>query len=341
MAVVKTVKPLGGGDFASLQSWWDWAKTQSAADQWAECYGGGSLGFLNATGGHAFTPDASNYPRIYAAAGHQHNMTWDTAKAHIDGGATTGVALVNMPVNHAIVEGLQVKASGNCTGLAAYTGMDAGPFYYRDLLVIGTDEAGTNAVSGVFAYVRNNEVNGYVENCVFYNCGEAGISATAVGANWYILNCGVVDCGNYSGASAGIVNTTADIGHKLYMWNTYVLNNGSRPCLKHSFYPGTYDIRSCFVSDSSITGNGYAATDCVEGVSTAGQVEDYDGDWRTVSESDFVGAGEDLSAVFTTDAVGHVRTTPWWVGPWQAVEEGEAVFKAFWAVGSNPILGRK
>src|SRR5262245_30529727 len=84
MAVVKTVKPGGGGDFASLQAWWDWAKTQEEAEQWAECYGGGNLGPLDTTGGAAFTADAENYPRVYAAAGHRHALSWDTDKAHID-----------------------------------------------------------------------------------------------------------------------------------------------------------------------------------------------------------------------------------------------------------------
>jgi len=71
MATIKTVKPLGGGDFSSLQAWEDWADDQVSSAQWAECYSGGDLGLVT-LGGWTTYPVAPDIPRIYAAPGHQH-----------------------------------------------------------------------------------------------------------------------------------------------------------------------------------------------------------------------------------------------------------------------------
>ena len=71
MATVKTIKPAGGGDYTTLAAWEAWADDQASADQWAECYTGGDLGACTVSGWTA-TPDASNYPRIYAADGEGH-----------------------------------------------------------------------------------------------------------------------------------------------------------------------------------------------------------------------------------------------------------------------------
>jgi hypothetical protein len=336
MATIKTVKPLGGGDFSSLQAWWNWAKTQVNPDQWAECYGGGNLGFLDATGGHAFTPDASNYPRIYAAAGHRHNLKWDTSKAYIDGGHNCGT-VINAPVNYLRIEGLQIKATGESGMIVAYTGATAGPYYYKDLLLIGGSGAGTNLVYGIYSYVRNDERDGYLENCMFVDCGYGGFFGTAVGADWYVLDCGFKDCGNTTG-NGSIFNIVADVDHRIFVKNCYALNTGGAPNFHHAYYAGTFDFASTFSSDGSISANGYTQTNCVQNVDTAGQLADYNADWKTLGTSDFVGAGVDLSAVFTTDAVGNLRAVPWWVGPYQSPA---STFKPAWAANSTMVLGSR
>ena len=71
MATVKTIKPAGGGDYTSLALWEDAVDGEASAAQWAECYSGGNLGAVTLSGWSA-TPDASNYPKIYAAEGNSH-----------------------------------------------------------------------------------------------------------------------------------------------------------------------------------------------------------------------------------------------------------------------------
>jgi hypothetical protein len=99
MATVKTIKPAGGGDYTTLQAWEDWADGEANADQWAECYTGGDLGGLTIASWTA-TPDADNYPRIYAADGEEHGGD-KTAGAYFSG------AGLSVATNYTQVVGLR------------------------------------------------------------------------------------------------------------------------------------------------------------------------------------------------------------------------------------------
>ena len=70
MPTIKTIMPAGGGDYISLQDWWNnWASQQATADQWAECYSGDCGFFSNYELPHVATPDSTHFFRIYAAEG--------------------------------------------------------------------------------------------------------------------------------------------------------------------------------------------------------------------------------------------------------------------------------
>lgn len=89
MPNIKTVKPAGGGDFTTLNSWWGSTFNLTSAAQWAECYSG-DLGYLDLVSvpWMGNTPDASNYIRIYAATGEKFNPVGpQPTGAYITGGA--------------------------------------------------------------------------------------------------------------------------------------------------------------------------------------------------------------------------------------------------------------
>ncbi len=340
MPTVKTVKPGGGGDFTSLQDWWDWAKTQTNADQWAECYGG-NLGPLDATDGTVFSPDATHYPRIYVASGHQHGLKWNAAKAHVYVADMAGpMFAVAIQVDYMQVAGLQIKAgpidggSGGgqilCTNW--YGASNNGATLLEDLLIIGEGEE--NTVIGITSYSRSASRTARIRNCMVYNCGRYGIYALQHEAYTQIDNCGVIDCGNNWSGGGGIRNVAVSF-NDMIMRNCYVMTTGSGVCFSHTYFPTTFKLYNCFSSDGSI--GSYTNTDCVTGISTTGQVVNYGEDWRTPGTSDFIGAGMDLSSEFSADALGNARSEPWAVGPYQG---GEVTgFNAAWAGNINQVTG--
>lgn len=116
MPTIKTIKPAGGGDYTTLQSWWTFASAQASADQWAECYAG-DLGKLSISGTPSFTADSTHYPKIYAASGNQFTGGFlDTSKAYIQlptgtgmGKGGTGIRISGSAFNFGQIVGIQVN----------------------------------------------------------------------------------------------------------------------------------------------------------------------------------------------------------------------------------------
>ena len=86
MPVIKTIGV--GGDFATIALWWAFAVTQADANQWGKLLPGthsvgSGITLLTQTGA---TPDANNYPRLFAADGAGFDGTLNTnGKAIITG----------------------------------------------------------------------------------------------------------------------------------------------------------------------------------------------------------------------------------------------------------------
>ena len=89
---ISIVKPAGGGTYTTLQTWYAGRVGILGGGnpnlitldriEVAEVYGGGdALNGLTLTLNMCFT-DATHYFEIRAAAGHQHNGTWDISKAY-------------------------------------------------------------------------------------------------------------------------------------------------------------------------------------------------------------------------------------------------------------------
>jgi hypothetical protein len=130
MPTVKTIKPLGGGDFTTLAAWQVFAAAQATADQWAECYSGGNLGGVFMTA-WASTPSATVYPRVYAEPGSRHDGNLGGASG------TNGAYMLN------------TAPAPTFRSAIAFTELDG--------LVINKDAAASNAVmlTGADHTVRN------------------------------------------------------------------------------------------------------------------------------------------------------------------------------------------
>ena len=319
MPNIKTVGP--GREYENLQTWWDAIKTESDAAQWAECYGGGNLGTLDATG-HTFTTTSTDYVNIYAAPGHRHNLVWDTNKAHIDVGdvGNTDTSGIRFHVNFGRIDGLQIKGEGfvrllNDYDNSAVNGV-GGPYYYSDLLIIGGAGSTSNRCF-TDTYIRGDTSrHGYWRNCTFVNLGYGAMFTQNGSCLYYIDNCGFIECGGYTDFPATRWALTNFVTHE--MKNCYILNTNGMNTIEAVFSIGTVHFTNCYITDESISNLVWGQTDCTENGAASGQLINVSSDWKTLPDSDFVGAGLDLSSDFTTDAVGNIRVAPWWIGPYQS-----------------------
>ena len=113
--VISTIKPAGGGDFTTLQSWYDtWAKLQTNPAQWAECYAGGSgLGTFVPTVPvpASNTPTATSFMRIYVPQAERFDAI-GTGGAFVLCSAATGI-LIGNSVAYTRFEGLKFVLSGS------------------------------------------------------------------------------------------------------------------------------------------------------------------------------------------------------------------------------------
>ena len=202
MPTIKTIKPGGGGDYTTLQTWESWADGQGSADQWAECYDGGDLGEVSVQSWTA-TPSSTLYPRIYVAEGEGHDGTAASGGAYInhDGSQMT------MSENYTRVEGLRIVSSIN--GRTMSLAGDGGQILDGCLIINDYGSSGSwsdiycSGVRTIPVIVRNNIIYGkdatrfgiyFYSNeasidhyCEIYNntvdgCHNYGIQVRSVGA---------------------------------------------------------------------------------------------------------------------------------------------------------------
>lgn len=176
LATIKTVKPDGTGDFTTLQSWHDWAKTQSSPAQWAECYGGGNLGSCTFSDWTA-TPTASDYPRIYAAAGHGHDGRAESSigvvaagistlgpttlnRVHIDGIRATSISITNCPytvVSNCLVVGVgEILLGITSAGLNGVSYSCSGCEVYNNIIIFTKNQGCVDLYATTPIYVQAN-----------------------------------------------------------------------------------------------------------------------------------------------------------------------------------------
>lgn len=192
MAVVKTVKPAGGGDYTSLASWESDASTDANgvgnAGQWAECYTGGNLGALNISGWNT-TPDSTNYPKIYAAE-NNHHLTKNSQGAYISAAQPIQCSLEYARVDTIRIEG--AHSSNHCISFensGTSNGVRVENCYIHGSYTNGIRIGQSSGASTSSCYVSNNiiTINGTLSNTpvgiyAYSNSSSAGTT------NIYIYN---------------------------------------------------------------------------------------------------------------------------------------------------------
>tara|TARA_Y100000592_G_scaffold100649_1_gene181730 strand:+ start:6789 stop:8276 length:1488 start_codon:yes stop_codon:yes gene_type:complete len=108
MPTIKTIKPAGDGDFTSLSAWEDYADGQASAAQWAECYSGGNIGVCTLQNWSA-TPNANDYPKIYASSSSGHSGSVSSG-AYLN--ATGGIGIKSY-IEYVRIEGLRIEGGSN------------------------------------------------------------------------------------------------------------------------------------------------------------------------------------------------------------------------------------
>lgn len=316
MPTIKTIKPAGGGDFTTLQDWWDWAKTQATGDQWAEMYSG-DMEPLDTSGGTTFTPDAVDFPYVYPATPFHHALSVSTSKAYLY--HETGRGL-NLEVPYMRVEGLQILATVDCGEYNAVR-VAASDVVCEGLLIVGNSVTSPAGSSG---FTLANGGTSTLRNCIVVYGRTAYVGA---GTGTYIMQ----NCASFGVLfwAFGTVNFCTFLPT-----NCYAVSSSPDQNFMFGGFTGSPSPNYCASSDG--TADDFGGTGNITGVSVSGQVLNSASDWRTLPTSDFVDAGDDLSADFTTDAVGNTRATPWWIGPFQG---DIGAYKTFWASGANQLIG--
>lgn len=190
--VVKTVGP--GKDYETLQEWWDAIRTAGHAAQWAECYGGADLGQLY-VGNNTFTPNATDYVRVYAAPGQRHNGISATSGAYVNYAGppdrtygVTNYTLSNDKTDYMRIEGLAFNSQSDGDHDHWAIGLDSCQNVLVDgCLMVGVG-SGVNPVGDngcvVLATGRNASVT--VRNCIARNYVNTGSAASPPGGHGFI-----------------------------------------------------------------------------------------------------------------------------------------------------------
>lgn len=310
MPTIKTVKPAGGGDYTTLAAWNTFAAAQATADQWAECYSG-NLGAVRVDGWTA-TPDASHYPRVYAAAGHQHNGINPTSGAYISGSGSSGYFYSG--VRYTRLEGISVQQqNGNWSALHLGSAVD--------VLVERCRLAHSVASGQPTLQIGGGSGSGTVRNTVILNpssnTGNIQGVYINVATTWLFQNVSLRQAG-------GICFYVTNVAATVTCTNVVVTGPTAGPGA--CFFRGaaaTLTRTYCASSDGTVgagTGNlsNQVATDLF--------TDPTNGDLTPKAGSALIDAGADLSASFTNDILGVTRPqgSGWDIGAFE-VQGGSKV----------------
>jgi hypothetical protein len=236
-------------------------------------------------------PSATNYLAVRNALSADHNGQIGAGYVlSVSGGYTQGIVLANtMPYTqiHGI-EFVSTGIAGLCSALLSYAN-----FAKIDRVIASAASTAAFEIRG----------GGTITNSLAYD--------SSVGFNKYqfyngqsFLNCTAVDC------ATGFLQSSSG-GVQSILWQNCVAVECTTD---YNLAAGSVDAATDYLAGSDSTASTYAATTAITGITTADFV-DYDGgDYRPTNSSALAGAGVDLSASFTTDITGAIRTVPWDIG---------------------------
>ena len=309
--VTKTVKPGGGGDYSSLESWESSEQSNlNTADEIhiCECYSGGNL---LGTPGTAFRmtgwiTNATNHIVIKAAEGHAHEGAPDTSKAYALCTANSGTADTTLTRAFWISEDTKIQ----------------------NLQFKSTARNSSNGVLFIQAISNLSEVDG----CIIENDRPSAYTSTAVGVriqnpiatkfrnNIIIMrpnssssNVYALDGNQYGGNAAPT--------HEIYNNTIVFAEQCSRATALRTQWPALDSENNYFyidgttsetIYDTALSGaitqgsNDKTDSDAAYSTATFASVTNGSEDFTLVTGSNLVDAGTTLSSV-TTDAVGTSR----------------------------------
>ena len=169
---ISIVKPAGGGDYTTLQTWYAGRVGILGGGnpnlitldriEVAVVYGGGdALNGLTLTLNTCFT-DATHYFEIRAAAGHQHNGTWDISKAY--GTTPSGTSILCLSQNLHIT-GMQISSRDITVSDSEFLSLATGVIVDRCILKsinntgvasAAFESSRTSASSSIHSIVQNS-----------------------------------------------------------------------------------------------------------------------------------------------------------------------------------------
>ncbi len=272
---------------------------------------------------HNYTTLAANYVRIYTTAAARHPGKWDATKFEL---TVTNVTAINVNINFAYIEGLQISVPSNGSyddGIVFQTITGAGAIYASYNIIRQVPTSGNDNSYGI--YVGDAEFTAYIYNNAIYDFrldgstyGSYCIWTNVVGTA-YLYNNTTYNCRN------GIAITTGT--------NT-AINNISNNTSNDGFV-GTF------------TSSDYNASDRAADAPGANSRNGADGDLNFVAPTsgDFHLAAADSNAIdkgtadpgaglFSDDIDGATRSGTWDIG---ADESGVAPEIASAADAPDPI----
>ncbi len=314
-----TIKPAGGGDFTTLQSWEDWADGETNAAQWAECYQGGDLGEVRLYLWSA-TITASDHPRIYAAPGHRHNAKDNNVGAYIQVGSSMSYGIEFYFIGSGEVDGLRIIDVPNaCTGINWVNNDDNQEVLIENCLIITDGTATTQLGIRIYTSVDSD---GVVRNNIIYAKGTVAnlrggieltgkpVDSTPITFDTKVFN-NTVNGKIYRGF---VANLEAASGHTVTInvqAQNNIATNASNCYDKREHGTGTMTLVTTGSShnlSSDATGDDWGSTGSLINKSASDQFVDPDEDWTLKSTADARRAGTDLSAEgFDRDALGCMR----------------------------------
>jgi len=338
---VANVSTIGSAkDYATLQGWEDVADGEASADQWAECYSGSDLGAV-VISGWASTPDANNYPRIYPAAGrfvHRHDGTRDGNNGAYASGTDNVIEINN--VNHVHVEGMYIRTTLNTQwhGGIVITGGDGTVIDGNCIYATHNQVNCAGILLWRYFFLYNWSIR--ISNNLIYTDRTAGsgwLGGIRARMDAYVSNDYTLNLAEYNNTVSMQHGTT----HSRMLFYSYhyshnyagstTLNRTSENCIAltdvASGSNGFYDAVYLGATATTTQTTNWTRNNCL---STDGTADDDGGSGHLVDQtqadiveavatnlalkdgSNAIGAGKDLSAYITQDAL----LNPHGVGGW-------------------------
>jgi hypothetical protein len=225
--VIKTIKPAGGGDYASLD---DFATNYPSKDLVAqdiilvaEVYGGGNCLTANCIFSNAnWTTDLTRYLIVRAASSHEHQGVWDTNKAY---GQLTNLECITITATAILIESMQFRVNQGVGLNVIYSSGDS-PFVNVNKCLLRYT---ANNSWGRIIYLQSPRRARITNNILLGRDGTVagfGINSMAFHANnnnspsdYIVYNC-TISCSLTGGYSAGIY--TAYTKCKVISENNYL-----------------------------------------------------------------------------------------------------------------------